>query len=110
MPENSPERSKALRRARSAARTALRIARFLRNDLPHALRESANLAALAGSSHHALRLFDKALRIADSQRARYEVAQTLAAKGNWGLRFNWPEAQELKAQAEEELSKLTNFD
>jgi two-component system sensor kinase len=89
---NGGERKVLLRRADRAARQAERIARRFQNDLPHALRERALIAALQGHSSRARRLFDQSLSEAERQGARYEQAQSLAARGRVGTHFAWPDA------------------
>ncbi|MBI2266850.1 MAG: SpoIIE family protein phosphatase [Armatimonadetes bacterium] len=91
----APKRRKALfREARNVAGKALRIARQYQNNLPHALRESALLAAGDGKEGEAVRLFDEGLSAAARQGARYEHALTLGARGQVGLALGWPGARE----------------
>jgi len=75
------QRRRLLRRARRAARSALWIARSYRNNLPHALRERALLAAMAGHERRARRMLDRSLAVAGAQGARHEHALTLVARG-----------------------------
>jgi tetratricopeptide (TPR) repeat protein len=90
---NDPSRRKTLlRRAGAAARRGLRLARTFQNDLPHALRENALLAALWGRPGRARRFLDESLAVAQRQGARYEYAQTRLARAQTGQRFGWPEA------------------
>ena len=70
-----------MRRAAKAARRALWTARWLQNDLPHALREFGRILALQGKPRGALRCFAKSLAVAQRQGAKYEHAQTLLADG-----------------------------
>jgi serine/threonine protein kinase/tetratricopeptide (TPR) repeat protein len=95
-----------LRRARQAFRRGLRLARRFANDLPHALREGALLAALAGKPRRARKLFAESLAVAARQSARYEHAQTLLALGQTGQRFGWPEAAEGLVAARQALHAL----
>ncbi len=67
--------------AEVAACRALRTARWLQNDLPHALREYAQILAMRGDTRRASRFFEKSLAVAGRQGARYEHAQTLLAYG-----------------------------
>jgi eukaryotic-like serine/threonine-protein kinase len=90
----SPTESRRLRkRAQAAASKGLRLTRRFQNDLPHALRENAILAALAGCGKRARKLFDESLRVAERQKARYEHALTQIALGQAGLRFGWNDAE-----------------
>jgi diguanylate cyclase (GGDEF)-like protein len=75
------QRRRLLRRARRAARRALWLARSYRNNLPHALREAAQLAAMAGRPRRARRLLERSLAVASEQDARHEYAQTLIVRG-----------------------------
>jgi tetratricopeptide (TPR) repeat protein len=99
---SAPERNALLRRAGVAARRGLRLARSYQNDLPHALRENALLAALRGRSRRARKLFNESLVVADRQGARYEYAQTLLARAEVGLKFGWS-----GAAAEGEAARLS---
>ncbi len=97
------QRHKALRLAAKAARKALWTARRFRNDLPHALREAAAVAAMQGKSWRARSLFNRSLRIARRQRAEFEYAQTLHLRARVGLELGWRDAQEELVHAEAEL-------
>ena len=63
-----------LRRAARTARRGWWLARFYRNNAPHALRERALVASLRGHDRRARRLLERSLTFADAQDARYEVA------------------------------------
>jgi two-component system sensor kinase len=99
-------RAELLRRAEQVARWAVRLTRSFQNDLPHALRESALLAALRDRPRRARRLFDEALAVAERQGAIYEHAQTLLAAGQVGLELDWPEAADDVAVAQQTLRTL----
>ena len=75
------------------------MARSFQNDLPHALRENAWLAARQGAGRRARRFLDKSLAVALRQEARYEYAQTLLARGQVGLELGWTEGAEEVARA-----------
>ncbi len=87
-------RNQALRQANRAAKQAVRVARSFRNELPHALRESALLAAIQGSAQRARRLFDRSLQVAEKQGQRHEYALTLKMRGQVGQQSNWPHADD----------------
>ena len=91
-------RSALLRRARCESRRALRISSRYRNNLPHALRERALVAAMQGRPGRASRLLDRSLHEAERQGARHEYAQTLAARGELGRSLGW-EGAEQQAEA-----------
>lgn len=100
------QRAQRLRAARRAARQARRLARSYRNNLPHALRESALVAALGGRPSRAARWFHQSLREAEHQAAAWERAQTLLARGRVGLQLGWPGARDDIAAA----ASLTSTD
>ncbi|MDQ4090729.1 MAG: AAA family ATPase, partial [Actinomycetota bacterium] len=84
-PPWSPRHTQLRRRARRAAARARRIARSYPNNRPHALRESALLAAMDRRPRRARRQFDRSLAAAAAQGARHEHAQSLLAYGLTGL-------------------------
>jgi two-component system sensor kinase len=103
----SPRRRRdLLRKARAAARQALRLTRTFQNDYPHALREYALILVLTGRPGRARRYLDKSLAVAQQQGARYEHAQTLLTRGEVGLELGWHGAPEDVATARETLQKL----
>ncbi len=103
----APGRRKALlKRARKAARKALKVTRTFQNDLPHALREAGLIAALEGSVKTARRHLDESLAVAKRQGARFEHAQTLLARGRVGREVGWPEAEEDLTTARQALRAL----
>jgi serine/threonine protein kinase/tetratricopeptide (TPR) repeat protein len=106
-PDCLPAQRKALlRRAQVAARQGLRLARSFQNDLPHALRENARLAALRGDSRRAGKFLDESLAVAGRQGARYEHAHSLLAQGEIGSKFGWPGAAERLETARQVLHRL----
>jgi two-component system sensor kinase len=103
----TPGRRRALmRRARTAARLALRMARKFQNELPHALREQGLLCAMQGQARRARRCLDESLAVAERQGALYERAQTLLARGHIGLELSWRGAAEDTAEANKALAAL----
>jgi two-component system sensor kinase len=95
-----------LRRARSAARRALRLARKFQNELPHALRENALIAAAHGRLRRAYRLFAESMAVAERQGSIYERAQTMQARGRIGMELGWAGAAQDLAAARETLDVL----
>ena len=77
---------------------------------PHILRERGLIAVLEGNEDRARRSFDESLQIADSNDARYDHAQTLLARGNAGLRFGWPDAQQQVDSGTEITTRIAEFD
>jgi serine/threonine protein kinase/tetratricopeptide (TPR) repeat protein len=100
------DRLPLLKRAKKVARRALRVARTFQNDLPHALRESGLIAAMQGNTRQARAYLDESLEVADRQKARFEHAQTLLARGRVGLKAGWPGAQEEIDAAQQALHSL----
>jgi PAS domain S-box-containing protein len=84
-PWDLAERGAALRRGRRAVRSALFIAFCFRNNWPHALREAALYAAIAGRASKAQRLMHKSLAAAVAQDAQYERLLTLRAWASLGV-------------------------
>jgi len=72
-------RARRLRRAARTARQATRLARFYRNNLPHALRERALVASLQDRPRRARRLLARSLAVAEAQGAAYEAVLTRVA-------------------------------
>ena len=97
-------RKRLLRQASRTVRRALRIARSYRNNLPHALRESALVQAMAGRPQRARRLLDESLAVAEAQGARHEHAESLLARGRLGALHGWPGASADLAAAELSLA------
>jgi two-component system sensor kinase len=105
-PAWSPQHRNALRQAQRVARRARRVARSYPNNLPHALRESALLAAMHGRARLARRRFDESLSAAERQGARHEAAQTRLARGLVGLDLGWADASTDVAAASQALADL----
>ena len=99
-------RNQLLKQAEKVARRAVRVARRLKNELPHALRELATIKAMQGNTRRIKRLLDKSLAVADRQHARFEYAQTLMTRGRLGMELDWPEAEEQIKEAERLLQEL----
>jgi diguanylate cyclase (GGDEF)-like protein/PAS domain S-box-containing protein len=72
-------RARRLRRAARVARQADRLSRAYRNNRPHALRERALVANLAGRAGRAERFLGRSLAVAEAQGAAYEAALTRLA-------------------------------
>jgi PAS domain S-box-containing protein len=96
-----------LRQAARAARRGLRLARHFQNELPHALRECALLAAAGGRHRRARKWFDESLAVAERQGAMFEHALTLEARGRVGSECGWRGAEADADQAREALRALT---
>jgi two-component system sensor kinase len=106
-PDQTPWRRRALlRRARSAARQGLRVARKFQNELPHAMREAGLLCAIQGRGRRARRWLNASLAVADRQGALHERAQTLWARGRVGSELGWANADQDLAEANRELAAL----
>jgi diguanylate cyclase (GGDEF)-like protein len=73
------------RRAWRAARRARRLARFYRNNLPHATRELGLLHGMAGRPRRARRLLEASLEVAEALGARQEAAVTRIALAELAL-------------------------
>jgi two-component system sensor kinase len=109
--ENQPpfavqRRREILGRAAAAARRALWTARWLQNDLPHALREQGRILALRGRTRKAFRCFAKSQAVAARQGAKYELAKTLLADGQLRETLGEPDADRQIASARSELAAI----
>jgi signal transduction histidine kinase/CheY-like chemotaxis protein/tetratricopeptide (TPR) repeat protein len=103
----TPKRRHALlKQARQVARKAVQIARTFPNDLPHALRESGLIAAMQGRIRQARNYLDESLTVAQRQKAKFEQALTLLARGRVGLEAGWPNARDEIAEARSKLRAL----
>jgi signal transduction histidine kinase len=89
------------------ARQACRVAWRFPNDLAHALRETALVAALDGREERARKLLSRSLEVAERHKARYERAKTLLARGKLGKQLGWGGAEEDLDKGRELLSELT---
>jgi two-component system sensor kinase len=102
----TPKRRELLRQAAVAVRRALRTARSLQNDLPHALREEARLLALRGKIQRACQRFERSMAVAQQQGALYEYAQTQLAYGQLRRDLGYADAAEQIAAAEVSLWEM----
>ena len=99
-------RRRRVRAAKRMASKAGRMSRFYTNNRPHALREQAMMAAMAGRARRARRRFDASLSVARAQGARFEEAQTLQAAGRVGLELGWSDAATQLQESEALLIEL----
>jgi len=105
-PWQPERRADLLARASEVAGKAVRTARTFQNDLPHALREAGLIAAMQGSRRKARAFLDESLAVAQRQRAQFEHAQTLLARGRVGREVGWPEAEADLTTARQTLRAL----
>ncbi|MEA2827503.1 MAG: hypothetical protein QOG43_1942 [Actinomycetota bacterium] len=73
-PYRANRRRALLRQAARTARRGWRVARFYKNNAPHALRERGLVESLQGHDGRARRLLRRSLAAAEVQGARYEAA------------------------------------
>lgn len=100
VPSWSPdERHALLLKAEKAARRARRMARKYRNNVPHALRESALVAAMLGRPERARAWIEESVAVARDQEARYELGLSQNVRGHLGQRFGWAASEESLAEA-----------
>jgi two-component system sensor kinase len=100
------QRRALMGRAAAAVRRALWMARWLQNDLPHALRECGRILALKGKTRQAFRCFAKSQAVAARQGAKYELAQTLLADGQLRKTLGEGDADRQIARAQAELAAI----
>ena len=89
---------------KAAGRPITNRARWLQNDLPHALREYGLILALQGNPRRALKYFAKSMAVAHGQGAKYEYAQTLLTEGQLRQLLGHPGADQQVAGASAALS------
>jgi len=105
-PYQRSRRRRLLRRARRAARRGWWVARFYRNNAPHALRERALLAKLQGRESEARRLLTGSLAVADAQEAPYEHALSRRAWGRIGLALDGLNPDQVVAEADAAIAAM----
>ena len=110
--EREPEgasRQKALKAARKAASAALFVTKLYLTSRAQALREMGTVLAMQGRGSKARRYIDESTWVAESQKARFELAKTKLSRGSAGHRFGWSEADQQIAEAEQEIAEMTAF-
>ncbi|MBC8352029.1 MAG: protein kinase [Planctomycetes bacterium] len=105
-----PKRTRAIKLAKRAVRTALSLTKGYRNCRSQALREAGLLAALEGKQEQARRFLDESIAVAERQGARYHHAQSLVARGEVGVKFGWPGAEDKLIEARAAINELEEFD
>jgi hypothetical protein len=102
-----PERSQQMHcRALRLGRWAVRLTRLFPAVYPLALREFSLVLADQGQIARALRIADRSCAVAETQKARYERAQSLLVCGRLAHRLGRPEADEQIRTAEAALDEL----
>lgn len=99
-------RRQLLHQADRTALSAVRLARFFQNDLPHALRELGLLRIMRGKTDQGLRLLEKSMEVARRQGARYELALTRADYWRTAAELGRNDARQELAAAQTELRAL----
>jgi diguanylate cyclase (GGDEF)-like protein/PAS domain S-box-containing protein len=89
LPPADPRRRSLIRKARKVARRACRLARWYRNNLPHALRERALIELARGRLHRARRLLGRGLEVAKAQEAAGEEARIVVVQARLGSALGW---------------------
>jgi len=102
----SPARKRMFRQAQRAAARSLKMARIFQNDLPHALRENAIMASYAGREAATKALLEQSLAVSQRQNAVYQRAQTLLAKAEAGIVFDWVDAEKQLVEAQLALKAI----
>ena len=101
------ERRRVQRAMAAATRRARMLSFFYRNNLPHALRESAYFAAMEGNETAARGYIRRSVEVADQQGAALERAASVLARGEIGRGFGWPGADDDIALGQEHVDALT---
>jgi tetratricopeptide (TPR) repeat protein len=105
-PKNQERSQKLRRRALRLARWAVRITRLFPAAYPLSLRELSLVLADQGKLDKALQIVDRSCAVAETQKARYEHAQSLLVRGTLARRLGRPEADEQIRTAEAALDAL----
>lgn len=93
-----------VRHARAVVSRAVRMARKYRNNLPHALRERALIAALAGRPGRARRWIDRSVEVARSLSMRHEEGLSLVARAQLSSALGWSGAAADRAEGDRILA------
>jgi eukaryotic-like serine/threonine-protein kinase len=101
-----PAQQNALAQAKKAVRAALKITKKYRTSRSIALREAAMIAVLENKPQQARRYFAESLSVATQQEAAFEQAQTKLLYGTAGLKFDWPNAQELATEGQAKIEAI----
>ncbi|QDV67943.1 Autoinducer 2 sensor kinase/phosphatase LuxQ [Rosistilla carotiformis] len=109
--EAQPAKSIAVQKQRiqqlaSAAKKALAFGKRFPNELPHALRETAAVLAMAGRNRQAKRYFQRSLDVAARQSAQLEHAQSMVLRAEFAAELGWETDHEALAHAVDLLSRL----
>ena len=94
------------RKHRHVARQAVRLSRYYRNNLPHALRERALAEVRAGHLRRARRDLDRSVEVAVAQDAAWEEARSRWERGRLGRLFDWPGAEEDLQRGQAEMARI----
>ncbi len=100
------ERRALLKRAKSAAKKAVRSSRICANDLPQAYRELGLILAMQGRVIGARRALRRSLSVARKHQARHQHALTILAVAKLGRELGWPEPDANLAEAEAVLTEV----
>jgi two-component system sensor kinase len=103
------ERRRLIKQAKRAAWFARWVTLVYRTFRAHLLRECGLLELLAGRERQARRYFDESIEVAEKQEARRERAKTLLARGEAGMKFGWPGAEQEVAEGQATLNELEDI-
>jgi two-component system sensor kinase len=99
-------RTEILRAAEKTARRAIRARWLCRNDLAQSLRDYGLVLSMRGKTRKARRVLQKSVNVAESQKQRYQYAQSLMAIARVGREAGWPDAENQLSTAEKLLAEL----
>ena len=104
-----PQHSEQLRRrSYRLSKWAARIMRLFPAVYPMALRELSQILVVKGKSAKALKVADKSCAVAESQKAKFEHAQSLLVRGRIARQLGRAEADEQIRTAEAALDAMEN--
>ena len=64
---------------------------------------------MSGKTARARKYFGRSLKLATQHEAKYEHAQTMAAYGQWGMKFGWDNAEKQMSDGEQTLKEIEFF-
>ena len=99
-------RRTCLKRAKSAARRAIRFAKVTKNELPQAYREYGLLLAIQGRPRAARRWLERSRAVAERLAADHQLALTLIEYGKIGIELGWEDARRCLSEGERRLQPI----
>ncbi len=100
------KRQKSLQMISKSAKKSVCLSRRYTNELPHALRELAQVNAMEGNMSACKRLLRKSFSVAEKQSAKFESALSLRELGKIGMEVGWKGAAKLQIVAQRTIDQI----